>query len=145
MGCIISNSKIFINDTTDDPYFMNNTFNTSSLTYNVSKNKEKEYLISFDIDNLTSKNLHYIKHEFLNNCYVLQNYKNILQKIMKVIKYYITQKEIQISYIDYLYFYNKEHGNILHITNTNAIIHRFNDNVKSNKSYFLKCNIDNVY
>jgi hypothetical protein len=141
MGCIISKPKIF-----DTQYFIYNTnFNKQSLTYQVSKYKEENYLISFDIDNLTyNNNLKIIQNEFMKYCFVLTDYKNILQKIMKILRFYITQKDIKIQYIDYLYFHNNLHGNILQITNISAFMNRINDNVKSIKSYFLKCNLDDI-
>ena len=139
MGCIMSTPKIF-----DSHYFIYNNLNKKSLTYNTSKFKEKNYLIYFDTNNFTLKNLNYIKNEFLKYCHVLPNHKIILQKIIKVIKYYFTQKDIKIQYIDYLYFHNNLHGNILQITNIRAFVNRVNDNVKSNKFYFLKCNLDDI-
>ena len=149
MGCITSKYQIFDND-----YFTyNNHFNKQSLTYNASKHKEEKYLIQVDIDGFTKNNIKYIKNEFLKyelsvtdlEQLPMRGEVSILNKIMKVIHYYIRQKEIKIIYIDYLYFHNDLHGNILQITNKNAFMSRFNDNVKTNKSYFLKCNLDEVY
>jgi hypothetical protein len=114
-----------------------------SLTYSASTTKEFGYLFTFNIDDLNKIILNKIKNEIFEITYMLNN-DDLINKIMKVLQYYLTQKEINIQHVDCFYFRNKCHGKVLHLTNINAYANREKDGIKTNRFYFIDCDLDNI-
>jgi hypothetical protein len=119
------------------------TINKISLTYSASTNKEFGYLFSFNIDDLNQIILKKINNEIYEITFMI-NHDDLINKIMKVLQYYLIQTDINIRHVDCFYFRNKCHGKVLHLTNINAYANREIYGIKTNRFYFIDCDLDNI-